>query len=87
MKEESHPSDNGWLEEIGRASNSNNISEATSLDKSEGDQPLTFHSQADAARIERLGLPSARTKHLLLVRNAIITDAVLAYEARKAVSY
>jgi hypothetical protein len=87
MKEESHPSDNGWLEEIGRASNSNNISEATSLDKSEGDQPLTFHSQADAARIERLGLPSARTKHLLLVRNAIITDAVLAYEAGKAVSY
>jgi hypothetical protein len=87
MKEESHPLGNGWLEEIGISFDADNVYEDTSLDKSDGDRPLSFHSQVDAARIESLGLPRARTKPLLLVRNAIITDAILAHEAGKAVSY
>jgi hypothetical protein len=87
MKEESHPLESGWLEEIGKIFGEDNMYEAAILDKSEEDRPLSFHSQVDAARVERLRLPSARTKPLLLVRNAIVTDAILAHEAGKAVSY
>jgi hypothetical protein len=87
MKEKSHPLDDGWLGESVVAFSDDNIDETTALNKYHRDRPLTFHSQVDITRIERLGLPFARSKLLVPVRNAIITDAVLAHRAGRAVSY
>jgi hypothetical protein len=87
MKEESHPPGSGWLVETVSEIDTDNIDDADHCAKPNRDNPLTHRSRVAEERIERLGLQPAGSGKLALVRNAIITDTMLAHAAGRRVSY
>src|SRR4051794_32261224 len=88
MKKRNRPlCDSGRLEDAIRLSDTINIEHVESLDKTERDHPLTFHSQVERQRIERLGLATTSNKRLLSVRNAIVTDVMIAHQRGQRGSY
>src|SRR4051812_19737605 len=87
MKEESHPSGNGWLVGLEDSSSDSNISGETKLYKSERDRPLSFHwkTEVDFTRmLPDLWTADQRQNDAL---NSVLTEAVLAAETGQWVSY
>ena len=58
------------------------------LDEGERDRPLSFHWRTiDFARIHALGVPHQKDKDRNAARNAILTEAILAHDEGRWVSY
>src|SRR3954471_22534519 len=87
MKKESHPLAGEWLDEDVSKVDNDNIEQADAFAKPESDHPLTFQIKVEATRIARLGLAEPRSKPLLVVRNAIIADTMVAHAKGQWVSY
>jgi hypothetical protein len=87
MQEKSHPSGNGWLDEVVSSINDNDIDEADSFAKSENDYALCLHWNIDRELFRSLGLPPIKNRDLEHAVSSILTEAVIAYEAGRSVSY
>lgn len=81
------PSDSGRLAEAINSVNPYNIEEVESLDKTERDHFLSFSWTVEEELIRAIGVPLDKHKGKNAARNSILTEAMIAQEIGRSVSY
>jgi hypothetical protein len=81
------PSDSGRLEDAINSVDPYNIEEVESLDKTERDHFLSFSWTVEEELIRAIGVPLDKHKGNNAARNSILTEAMIAQEIGRSVSY